>query len=163
MEETGQAAGPALRRGGMTKSLRAVLAVIATALLVAAVTLVVATDWLAGLRSDEAAKPVGKTAGRSPEEIEEFWTEQRMREAEPAPMPPVDGGPSLEGMVFVGALLVTAVGSVVAVWLAFRPLDSTVWGPDIRLGRLMLLVVTSPIAITVLAWHRVRSLIPSSG
>lgn len=59
--------------------------------------------------------------------------------------------------MFVAALSVAAVGGVVAVWLAWRPLDSAAWGGDIGLGRLAALLASLPVAVAVLVWDRVRA------
>ncbi|PSO47109.1 MAG: hypothetical protein BRC32_05290 [Actinobacteria bacterium QS_8_72_14] len=139
----------AVGRVRVTASLWAVLALIAGALLVAAAAVLILTDGLAALRTDRPTV-VGIEAERSPEEIRDFWTEERMREAEGIKMPSVDTSLSPAEVVLLGSLLTAGAGALAALWLAFRPLDSAAWGPEIGLGRLLLLLVTLPIALPVL-------------
>lgn len=150
-------------RARRTASLWVTLGVVALALLVAVSVVLVSTDGLAGRRTDQATQPVGKAAERSPGEIRDFWTEERIQAAEPVPWPSVDRGGSREEGVFITALLVATVGAFIAVWLAFRPLDSTAWGTEIGLLRLLLLVVTLPIAVVVIVFRRLRQSVLSTG
>lgn len=41
----------------------------------------------------QVQSPVTQSIQQSPEEVEKYWTPERMRNAQPMPMPSVDGGP----------------------------------------------------------------------
>lgn len=66
MDETvpATASGRTTRRIRTSTSLWAVLATVAVALAVAAVAVLVATDGLAGLRTDDAGQPVANTSAQ---------------------------------------------------------------------------------------------------
>lgn len=44
----------------------------------------------------DSSQPTVHTVQENPQEVEEYWTEERMRSAKPAPMPELDGEPDTE-------------------------------------------------------------------